>query len=149
MNKIPNLRCIANDISSEAISLAHDNATRNHLTEKLTLIQSSLFEALSSKESKLDFIVSNPPYIDPNMRNELEPELHMEPEIALYCSDSGRAIPKLIIQQAKAFLKPNSPLYLEIASYNAKSLCDFALDYFTTVEIIEDQNSLSRWLIAR
>ena len=58
------LRMYAVDLSKDALDVAAENAGRLGVTERLTLCQGDLFDALPSKcLGTLNYIVSNPPYI--------------------------------------------------------------------------------------
>lgn len=69
---------LAIDISSEAISVAKENAKSNNL--EVEFIESNLFEGV---EGVFDIIVSNPPYIRTEVIKTLAEDVKQEPVIAL------------------------------------------------------------------
>ena len=108
--------CFGVDISSQALNTAMENAKRNGVGDRITLLCSDVFEALSS-ESYLGFfdvIVSNPPYIPEGEAANLEPEVAVfEPTLALYGGDDGLDFYRRIIPEAKLFLKDEGLLVFE------------------------------------
>ena len=58
---IDNIQITALDISSKAIDIATKNARINNVEDRITFVESNLFDSLA--EEKYDIIVSNPPYI--------------------------------------------------------------------------------------
>ena len=75
------------DVSSEALALARENAIRTGLP--LELARHDLFEGLPDGPWAL--VVSNPPYVDPDDRSSLQPEVRdWEPAEALFGRDGRR-----------------------------------------------------------
>jgi release factor glutamine methyltransferase len=103
----PDWQITALDASSDALSVAQNNAKRLNLN--VNFLQSSWFDALQN--IKYDMIVSNPPYI-------VEGDWHMtalahEPKQALTSGADGLDDIRLIIQQAPDFLASGGWLLLE------------------------------------
>lgn len=71
----------------------------------------SLFESLPSKQ--YDFILSNPPYIDPALDRTEQSVRDFEPKEALYGGDRGTALIFQIIERAPEYLTPEGILYIE------------------------------------
>ena len=83
------------DISSEALKIADQNATK--LGVDVTTIQSDLLSSSLLSSSSFDAIVANLPYVDRTW--QVSPELAHEPAAALYAEEGGlRLIYKLIKQ---------------------------------------------------
>ncbi|MDP3290538.1 MAG: HemK/PrmC family methyltransferase, partial [Sulfuricurvum sp.] len=76
---LPNARFIAVDISPRALAVARRNIERFGLSERIELREGDL---LSSITEKIDFLVSNPPYIAHDA--PLESNLSYEPQNALF-----------------------------------------------------------------
>ena len=77
--------CIGADISEKALEVALKNANLNNVP--VSFIKSDMFENISEK---YDIIVSNPPYIRPDVIKTLEPEVREhDPWLAL---DGGRTV---------------------------------------------------------
>ena len=77
------------DVSPEALALARENATRTGLP--LELARHDLFEGLPDGPWAL--VVSNPPYVDPDDRSSLQPEVRdWEPAEALFGREVAAAV---------------------------------------------------------
>ena len=101
---------LATDTSAQALEVARANAETLRLGN-IEFLLSSWFSALPDKQ--FDLVISNPPYID-----ELDPALetsviNWEPRQALISSLKGMADLKIIINQAKPFLKAGAWLLVE------------------------------------
>ena len=114
---IDNCEVIATDISSKAIQIAKLNAEKNMVHEKITFIESDMFNSIP--ETKFDIIVSNPPYIESAVIPTLSKEVQKEPIIALDGGKDGLDFYKNIIDNLTKYSKSNSLLFLEIG-YNQK-----------------------------
>jgi len=94
----PHLQIIATDISQEALTVARRNVEAFGLGDRIALRHASLLDGI---EERVEMIVSNPPYIDPN--ETLEPNVHdYEPHTALYAGQGGMALLCEIIALAHA-----------------------------------------------
>ena len=109
----------ASDISEETLNVARFNSNKNKV--KVNFILSDLFENI---DGKFDVIVSNPPYIETDVINELDLDVQNEPHLALDGGKDGLDFYRKIGKQAKKNLNKNGILFLEIG-YNQKSLQDF------------------------
>ena len=99
----------ATDISPQAIELATENAEHNEITN-VTFAHSDLFEQIPDRV-KFDLIVSNPPYIDNQEWNTLDPSVtKWEDKAALVADEKGYGIIKKIIDQAPSLLQYNEAI---------------------------------------
>ncbi len=74
-------------------------------------IGGNLFEHVTRK---YDFILSNPPYIDPKLSDRVEKSVAMhEPGVALYGGEKGMEIIETIIREAPKYLNAGGVLYIE------------------------------------
>lgn len=91
-------------------NLSHNLPQYSREVELYSVIQSDLFEKV---EGQFDFILSNPPYIDPALdRAEISVKAH-EPHLALYGGEAGLEIILTIINDSKKFLAPGGQLWIE------------------------------------
>lgn len=106
----PAWQLTASDISSDALSLAQDNAS--HYQLDITFIVSDVFSQLSGT---FDMIVSNPPYISYEDKDEVGLNVYQsEPHLALFAAEDGYAIYRRIIEEASNYLSEKGKLYFEI-----------------------------------
>lgn len=102
----------ATDISKNALNIAKLNAKSNNVENKITFIESDLFDKI--RKEKYDIIVSNPPYIKKEIINKLQKEVQNEPKIALDGGYDGLDFYRKIINTSYEYLKYNGYLCLEI-----------------------------------
>lgn len=101
----------AADLSAEALAVARANARRYGLADRITFIQSDLFEKI---EGPFDLIVSNPPYIASKEIPCLAREVRQEPVLALDGGLDGLDIVRRLTEQAGRFVVPGGRLALEV-----------------------------------
>lgn len=109
---IDNIQITALDISSKAIDIATKNARINNVEDRITFVESNLFDSLA--EEKYDIIVSNPPYIKRKVIEKLDKEVRKEPIIALDGGEDGLDFYRKIIDNGYKYLKYGGYIGLEI-----------------------------------
>jgi len=98
---LPNAKFIAVDISEDALVVARKNIEKFGMQERIELRHGSLLEPVSEK---IDYLVSNPPYIANDAT--LEKNLSFEPQNALFGGDIGdEIIQKLLDEVLKQKIK--------------------------------------------
>lgn len=109
--KIGNAACCdAVDLSEAALDIAKQNAELNDVS--INFIKSDMFEKI---DGKYDIIVSNPPYIRPDVIETLMPEVREhEPVMALDGGSDGLDFYRIIAAQSKEHLEENGILAVEI-----------------------------------
>ena len=118
-----NTEVFLSDISEQALSVARENAGR--LGADVTILHSDLFSEMDdfTENKKLDYIISNPPYIPSKVIGELMPEVKdHEPLIALDGTEDGLFFYKKIISQALDFLNEGGHLAFEIGFDQGKDV---------------------------
>ena len=107
-----NVQITATDISKEALRVAKKNAISNEVEERITFIESDLFENIAN--TKFDIIISNPPYIKKDIIKSLSKDVQKEPHLALDGGDDGLDFYKKIASKAYEYIKLGGYLCLEI-----------------------------------
>lgn len=100
------------DISGKALDIAIANAKNNHVQDKITFVESNLFQDLG--QEKYDIIVSNPPYIRREEIKTLDREVRKEPRLALDGGEDGLDFYRNIIDKGYEYLKYGGYICLEI-----------------------------------
>ena len=137
------LKITAIDISAEALLVAKKNAEKILSdNDNIKFLKSDLFKNL--KDSKFDLIVSNPPYININKKNELALDLMYEPKQALFTEGNGIAIIKKIISESKEYLTNDGILLLEIGEDQKYEVSELGLEYGFDITVLNDYSGLPR-----
>ncbi len=93
------------------------------LEERFTVIESDLF---SNVEGKFDFILTNPPYIDPVLDRTEASVKNFEPHLALYGGVEGLDIIDDIVKEASKYLNENGQLWIEHEPEQSESILELA-----------------------
>ncbi len=108
------------------------------------IIQSDLFQNVTKK---YDFILSNPPYIDPVLdRTETAVKSH-EPHLALYGGQNGLELINKIITTAPTHLNPEGQLWLEHEPEQSAAIKHIGGSQGFTVITYNDQYKVERYSI--
>ncbi len=110
----PHLDCVAVDISAEALAVARENGTLHAVNDRLTLLQSDLFQHV---EGCFDLIISNPPYVRSGEFPDLQSEVKFEPVLALDGGADGLSVIQRLVQEAGDYLTPDGHLIFEISPF--------------------------------
>lgn len=92
---LKNASFLATDISEDALKVAKKNLELKGMIERIELLKTDLLEGI---ETKIDILVSNPPYIENGIK--LESNLDYEPQNALYGGNIGDEILQRLIDEA-------------------------------------------------
>lgn len=109
---LENVELTALDISGKALDIAIANAKNNYVQDKITFVESNLFQDLG--QEKYDIIVSNPPYIKRKELETLDREVKKEPRLALDGGEDGLDFYRKIIDRGYEYLKYGGYICLEI-----------------------------------
>jgi len=117
----PECAVTAVDITPTACALAQENARNNRLSN-ITILESDLFTALKP-HTFFDVIVANPPYINQEAYDILDPSVKAwEDKKALYADDNGLICIKDIIAKTPLYFSSSSQfkeLWIEISHEQA------------------------------
>ncbi|MCX8123422.1 MAG: peptide chain release factor N(5)-glutamine methyltransferase [Spirochaetes bacterium] len=137
----------ATDISANALSIAKKNATTILGKNKITFLQSNLFDSLPPMT--FEIIVSNPPYINHETYTLLQKDIHYEPQEALVAPDNGFGIIRLILENAGNYLSDNGCVILEIGENLVTQIHECALRFNYSLSILNDYAGLPRIAIVK
>ena len=98
----PQAEIVAVDVSEEALEVAEENISRHALEERIRIVCSDLFDAVTER---FDVIVSNPPYVDGEELASMPEEFHHEPLRGLSGGSDGLVLVREILSGAHSYLE--------------------------------------------
>ncbi len=144
--ELPQAKVLATDISHAALRIAKLNADRLGVADQLSFLSSDMFSQIPNQ--KFDLICSNPPYIASHDLTELEPEVKLEPNLALDGGKDGLDYYRILLGQAGAYLTSGGFLLLEIGHDQADSVTSLGVDHgFNLLEVIQDYSAFDRVVV--
>jgi release factor glutamine methyltransferase len=114
---IKHARVMATDISRAALDVARKNSQALNAADKIEFLQGDLLAPLKALglEHKIDFLVSNPPYISMRDAARLEREVKdWEPRTALFADDDGLKFYQRLLDEGWQYVKGNGFFICEI-----------------------------------
>ena len=144
---IPGSQVVAWDISEGALSVARKNAEA--LQTEVVFCRQDILDEKAPKETRYDIIVSNPPYICYQERDEVDEHvLNNEPSLALFVPDNNPLLfYRAIMDYAKDVLKDTGMIYFEINPHHVEALQQLGMAMgFTLQEVRQDSFGKLRML---
>lgn len=144
---IPGSQVVAWDISEGALAVARKNAEA--LQTEVVFCRQDILDEKAPKETKYDIIVSNPPYICYQERDEVDEHvLNNEPSLALLVPDNDPLLfYRAIMDYAKHALKDTGMIYFEINPHHVEALQQLGMAMgFTLQEVRQDSFGKMRML---
>lgn len=143
--ELPDAFIVLTDISSEALEVCRENASR--------LGVSAIFHCGDLLEDlpfpPFDLIVSNPPYIPCGECATLQPEVRMEPLLALDGGPDGLNYYRRLISQAPAFLSAGGTILVEMGENEAAAIDSLLRNNgFSSIHIRQDLSGTERMISA-
>ncbi|MFO7799316.1 peptide chain release factor N(5)-glutamine methyltransferase [Rhodohalobacter sp.] len=143
----PNWKCTGVDISPEALKISSHNAELNEV--EVTFLEADMNTLAKNKNimnQDWDIIISNPPYITPTEKSEMDPQvLNFEPNLALFHDDPISLYRKICefasLCEAKLFLECNDKF--------ATKIKEAAISFYHDAELIQDYDENDRFVIAQ
>jgi len=115
---------VATDISGAAVAVAKRNMQRLGLSDRVTVVQGDLYEALSQipDAGQFNLILANPPYIPTDRIASLDRSVRdYEPLAALDGGRDGLMVHRRILADAPRHLSRGGKVYLEIGADQAEA----------------------------
>ena len=146
--ELPEVTCVATDISQYALNIARTNSKRHGVQSRLKLLYSNWFDKISGS---FDIIVSNPPYISSKEYTQLSAEvLKYDPKISLTLGGDGLEAYREILSQAIEKLSKNGHIFLEIGHTQANAVGHlFKEAGFQQIKVHKDLGSRDRVISAK
>lgn len=117
--RFPELTVCLSDISSEALSIAAENASSNSV--EVELLEGDLLLPFQKRFS--DFVVCNPPYISEKEFSSLDIEVRAhEPRQALISGESGLEFYERLARELPSHLNPGSKVWFEIGASQGEAV---------------------------
>lgn len=139
-----NVKTDAVDLSQKALEVAKENAEINKADVRF--IKSDMFDNITDK---YDVIVSNPPYIRSKVIEGLESEVKdHEPRMALDGDEDGLKFYRIIVEQAREFLRSDGVLLFEIGYDQGDDLRGLLDSDYKYVKVYKDLAGLDRVVVA-
>ncbi|AWV88628.1 peptide chain release factor N(5)-glutamine methyltransferase [Bradymonas sediminis] len=111
----PNIRVAATDISPDALALAQENAAALELAERVEFFEGDLLENVRADFFPCHIIVSNPPYIGEDERDDIMVDVKgFEPEFALFSGADGLDVIRRLVPASFDALESGGHFLCEI-----------------------------------
>ena len=143
---------VAIDISPAALAVARENAIRHEVDGRVELVLGDLLAPLLERGSRVDAVVSNPPYVVDAEIESLAPEVsEHEPRTALAGGgDDGLSIVSRLLVQANEALKQGGLLFMEIGRGQDRRVAELTSDSsLELLRIVPDLAGIPRVVVAR
>lgn len=112
-NQFPSANVYGVDISPKALAVAKLNSEKTKLS--VNWIEGDLVVPLVQQGIKIDFLVSNPPYVAQG--DEVDPSvIQYEPHLALYADENGLANYRKILEAVPQVVKKEGFIFFEIGA---------------------------------
>lgn len=138
-SKIPDLSIIATDISQKALEIAHINAQKHNVDDRIEFIKADLLPQKNTQHANCDVICANLPYIPTATLHTLK-VYGREPTLALDGGYDGLNLIRKLLLDAPKHLTSGGLLLLEIDSSQGISALTLAQEAFpeANVQLITD-----------
>ncbi|HEX8186374.1 MAG TPA: peptide chain release factor N(5)-glutamine methyltransferase, partial [Blastocatellia bacterium] len=150
---IPAARVIATDISSAALDIARANGERHGVRDRVELIEGDLLEPLAALniEAAVDFLASNPPYVEEGRPDLLQREVRdWEPSVALYGGADGLDCYRRLLAEGARYVSPAGYLVCEIGYTQLDPIREMIDETkWKLVDVIHDLQGIPRTLAIR
>jgi len=132
----------ATDISPAALEVAHANAARHQLENRIHFYQTDLLQGFDP--GMFDFVVSNPPYVGESEQDQVQLEVRkFEPRNAVFAGPTGLEVIERLIPQAQAALKPGGWLVIEMSGTIVEAVKPL-LNQWNHLQITNDLQGIPR-----
>lgn len=140
---------LGTDISEDAVSLARENAALCGLEERASFVVMDGLDDFDEPQS-VDIIVSNPPYIESDVCETLDPRVKdFEPRLALDGGTNGLDFYDRYLADALNLLKSGGSVFFEMGDTQGEALEHLMQGYgFSDIKILKDLSGRNRYAVA-
>jgi release factor glutamine methyltransferase len=157
LKRLSGARVVACDISKEALAVAHENAVRHGVMDRLELVEGDLLAPLQEHPAtrgveSLDYFISNPPYIPDDEWGAVEANVKdHEPHLALRGGVDGLDYVRRLLAGGPALVKKDGLVLIEVADSRAEEAAELARanTMLADVRVLQDFEGLKRVVLAR
>jgi len=143
--ELPSATVFATDISFEALLVAQRNAR-----DLGANVRFACMDVLDAASGRMDFVVSNPPYVRRSELNYLQREVREhEPHVALFSPDDELAIYRRLVQAAEAMLAAGGHIILEIGLAMDERVLGLFGPRWQKLPVRNDLQGIPRTVVAR
>ncbi|HKP87345.1 MAG TPA: peptide chain release factor N(5)-glutamine methyltransferase [Blastocatellia bacterium] len=150
---ITGARIVATDISGAALEVARKNAERHGLGARIEFVEGDLLEPLARLrlESAVDFLASNPPYVEQSRPEMVQREVReWEPHEALFGGADGLNFYRRLLADGLNYVKPGGYLVCEIGYSQLCAISDLiARSSWELIDVTCDLQGIPRTITAR
>lgn len=137
LKNCPNATAVLLDISDGALDVAIENAKKNNVIDRAEFLKMDILKEYP--ERTFDLVVSNPPYIRPDVIEGLEKQVKdFEPYTALCGGEDGLVFYRRITDIANKILREDGILAYEIGYDQGVAVSEILDEEFSDVKIIKD-----------
>ncbi len=149
LKNCPHCRAVGADISEEAIKIAEKNAAGNGVAKRFKTVNCDILKEIP--EGSFDVIVSNPPYIEPEVIAGLEPDVKdYEPYGALCGGADGLDFYRRISEIGKKILKPKYLIAFEVGYNQSEAVTEILKkDGYENIAAVPDLAGIQRVVTAQ
>jgi release factor glutamine methyltransferase len=156
LKNLPMARCVASDVSPDALDVARFNAKRHGVLDRLTLVEGNLLDPIAAARNEhapdgFQFVLSNPPYIPDREWAEVETNVKgFEPTIALRGGTDGLDLVRPLLANTPGLLRSNGEMLIETAASTAQEASAIARSSgeLKDVRVLKDFEGFERVIAA-
>ena len=145
----PEVAVTAVEKSDDAFSYLEKNIAHTQLD--VTAVKADIFDYDKVvEENSVDVIISNPPYIHPDVKQTIQTEVSFEPEMALFAEEEGLLFYRYISKNYRRVLKEGGYLVFEYGFDQQQAVRNILTeDGYTIIREITDLGGNPRGVVAK
>ena len=145
--EISGLEVVAVDLSSDALTLARENAARFNLESRIEFVQSNL---LDQTDGVFRWVVANLPYIPTAELDTLQREVKHDPKLALDGGRDGLDVIRKLVASLQTRLAPSALIVLEVGPDQAEPVRELlARQNYRDISMTKDYQGVQRIVSAK